>query len=270
VHRSHFLATLAFFILTAPPSLADLRNVDRTIAKEPAYTSKPKYCLLVFGPSAKSRFWLVVDGDTLYVDRKGNGDLTENGKQVALPAFEKSDNEMILEHRRVDVGDLSDGSGTHTALVLDQYRFRRDFVPKTRDEKEGARLIRSTKDGTVYGATICTRQSSGGTCQQVAAIDSGGLLEFADSPREAPVIHFGGSYEMRFGPVQKLVRGKTCDLEASVGTPGLGKGTFAILMYTELSDPIPDGAHPIAEIVFPGKTPASATPSTKVILDHRC
>src|SRR5579884_1450394 len=53
----------------------DLRKIDRTIRKEPAYQTKsPKYCLLVFGPEARSKAWLVLDGDTLYVDRHCNGD----------------------------------------------------------------------------------------------------------------------------------------------------------------------------------------------------
>src|SRR6516162_1517208 len=64
---------------------ADLAKIERKIAKEPAYQTKtPKYCLLVFGAEAKSRVWLVQDGDTLYVDRNGNGDLTEDGKRVTL------------------------------------------------------------------------------------------------------------------------------------------------------------------------------------------
>jgi hypothetical protein len=63
---------------------ADLTKIDRTIAKEPAYRSKPKYCLLVFGPEAKTRVWLVLDGDTLYVDRNGNGDLTEERERLVL------------------------------------------------------------------------------------------------------------------------------------------------------------------------------------------
>ena len=62
---------------------ADLTKVDRSIKKEPAYRTKsPKYCLLVFGPEAKTRVWLVLDGDTLYIDRNGNGDLTEQGERV--------------------------------------------------------------------------------------------------------------------------------------------------------------------------------------------
>ena len=60
----------------------DPPEIERTIAKEPAYKSKPKYCLLVCGPEAKTRIWLVLDGKTLYVDKNGNGDLTEAGKAL--------------------------------------------------------------------------------------------------------------------------------------------------------------------------------------------
>src|SRR5262245_25190662 len=64
---------------------ADLTKIDRTIAKEPAYQSKsPSYGLLVFGPEAKSRAWVVLDGDVLYVDRNCNGDLTEEGKRLVI------------------------------------------------------------------------------------------------------------------------------------------------------------------------------------------
>jgi len=37
---------------------ADLTKIDRSIKKEPAYQGEPKYCLLVFGPEAKTRIWL--------------------------------------------------------------------------------------------------------------------------------------------------------------------------------------------------------------------
>jgi hypothetical protein len=68
---------------------ADLSKADRTIKKEPTYKTKPKYCLLVFGPEAKTRVWVVIDGDAAYVDRNGNGDLTEPGKRVQLPGESK-------------------------------------------------------------------------------------------------------------------------------------------------------------------------------------
>src|SRR5262249_1657660 len=63
------------------PAPVDLAKIDRTIKKEPAYKGKPEYCLLVFGPQAKTRVWLVRDGDLLYVDGNGSGDLTEAGKR---------------------------------------------------------------------------------------------------------------------------------------------------------------------------------------------
>jgi hypothetical protein len=42
-----------------------LSGVDRTLTREPAYRSGSRYCLLVFGPEAKTRVWLVQDGDIL-------------------------------------------------------------------------------------------------------------------------------------------------------------------------------------------------------------
>ncbi len=60
----------------------DLTKIDRTIAKEPDYKNQPKYCLLVFGPEAKTRVWLVLDGRVLHVDRNGNGNLTEDGERI--------------------------------------------------------------------------------------------------------------------------------------------------------------------------------------------
>ncbi|MBI3407994.1 MAG: hypothetical protein HY040_06515 [Planctomycetes bacterium] len=58
---------------------ADLTKIDRTIVKEPIYRSKsPRYCLLVFGASAKTRLWLVLDDDVLHVDPNGRGNLGPN------------------------------------------------------------------------------------------------------------------------------------------------------------------------------------------------
>src|SRR5262249_21914191 len=62
----------------------DLSKVDRVIKKEPAYHSKPQYCLLLFGRQAETRIWLVLDGDVLYVDYNADGDLTEPGKKFAI------------------------------------------------------------------------------------------------------------------------------------------------------------------------------------------
>src|SRR5438552_416537 len=92
------------------------QQIERKITKEPAYKSKPKYCLLVFGPEAKTRVWLVQDGDTLYVDRNGNGDLTEAGEKVAAnrnTAQDSGESSYVFE-----VGDLQVGGKTHKDFTV--------------------------------------------------------------------------------------------------------------------------------------------------------
>src|SRR5207249_1396798 len=93
---------------------ADVTKIERTLVKEPVYKTQPKYCLLVFGPEPKSRFWLVQDGDTLYVDRNDNGDLTEPDKCVQLKNGDKN-------YRNFDAGEIHDGSLTHLGLSVSQF-----------------------------------------------------------------------------------------------------------------------------------------------------
>ena len=76
------LTLAAIALLSGSAEAVDLRQIDRTIRKEPVYQSKsPQYCLLAFGPEANVHVWLVIDGDALSVDRNGNGDLTDPGKR---------------------------------------------------------------------------------------------------------------------------------------------------------------------------------------------
>src|SRR6516225_2384890 len=115
--------TLAAVLLIAPlAQAADLAKIERKIAKEPAYqTRTPKYCLLVFGLDARTRVWLVQDGDALYVDRNGNGDLTENGERVKL----KQQNDLS---RSFEAGDLTLDGLTHTGLRVTQMKASPELV----------------------------------------------------------------------------------------------------------------------------------------------
>jgi hypothetical protein len=93
--------------------------------------------------------------------------------------------------------------------------------------------------------------------------DVNGALRFASSAKGAPVIHFNGPWSMGLQPGQQVLLGdKPTELKACVGTPGLGKGTFAAAVYEGL---IRADAHPVAEVSFPGKAGAKA-----VTLDKRC
>ena len=113
---SRLALAMAALLATPLAARAEPPTIDRSIRKEPAYQTKsPQYALLVFGPEGKDRVWLVRDGATLYVDRNGNGDLTEAGEKVAakkpkpgIPQEEGSSD--------YDLGDLTIGGRTHKSV----------------------------------------------------------------------------------------------------------------------------------------------------------
>ena len=238
------VATLLGIALSGSLWADDLSKVERKIVKEPPYKSQPKYCLLVFGPKANYHVWLVLDGDVLYVDRNGNGDLTEQGERVDNKKRLGANAGFGLEWHG---GDLTDATGkiSHTDLILRRMGF-------------GSSLS--------YTVTVTVE----GKRQQYAGIDDNGMLQFGDQPQSAPLIHFGGFLAMKPLPImpQTLRHGeKTSDLTAVIGTPGVGKGTLAMLFYT---DYVPDELHPVAEITFPSRDPGTPAVILKVPLSSRC
>jgi hypothetical protein len=90
----------------------DLNKIDRSIRKEPAYQTKTQhYCLLVFGPEAKTRVWLVLDGDVLYVDRNGNSDLTEEGERIRVSETTAEKQGPIAVRHRFEAGSIVESAG---------------------------------------------------------------------------------------------------------------------------------------------------------------
>jgi hypothetical protein len=157
---------LSLTVLSLPASAADLSKVDRRIAKEPIYKTKtPKYCLLVFGAEAQTRVWLVLDGDRLYVDRNGDGDLTEEREAV------------------------TGKDGKFEALTITA---KDGVVPGSRVE-----LLLAGELTFVY----CHTKTDS---WQRAVVDKAGNLQFAGSRQAAPIIHFNGPltlaprFEQRF------------------------------------------------------------------------
>src|SRR5262249_22449779 len=67
----------------------DYKKIKRSVAREPRYVGAPRYALFIFDPQAKFWVWAVLDKsrselpfyDVLYLDKNGNGDLTEPAKR---------------------------------------------------------------------------------------------------------------------------------------------------------------------------------------------
>jgi hypothetical protein len=260
------LPLLTLLCLAAPSSAADLGKVDRTLRKEPAYKGQPQYCLLVFGPEAKTRVWLVRDGDTLYVDRDGSGDLTDPAARVPCARRQVS---APLELSWFYVG----GAGAYKHLVVGSFTLKKELMKDPRD-----RAFARTRTGRELGRYCRIWVEAGGPCQHAAVL-------LAGRPADAPVVHFGGPLVLLPPDGLTLSPGKEADLTVRVGTPGRGRGrdgkavvttTFCEPFPREEGGPpvstrsIPADVHPVAEIAFPNRQAGGPPVRTRVVLRQRC
>ena len=268
---------LALITLLATPlaALANPANIDRTIHKEPAYKTKdPRYGLLLFGPEGNDRVWLVQDGDTLYVDRNGNGDLTEPGEKIAAdkPREGVTPEEGAFTFQ---VPDLTVGGRTHKGLSVRVNRLaphadssigKRPDVKAALAKDPKASVFMVQDDVEVPGIK---GGGIGGRLTFVAGyFDLNGLLQFATRPADAPVIHLGGPLEISFyGELPSLRVGRSSEMALVVGTRGVGPGTFAMLGYM---DTIPETAKPVAEITYQPAKPGDKPLKELFEIKERC
>ena len=260
-------STLIVLILSTVASAAvDLSKIERKIAKEPAYRHKPKYCLLVLGPEAKTRVWLVQDGDTLYVDRNGNGDLTEANEKVTAEKSEDAEEGVYT----FKAGDLRDGQRLHKELTLDVrnigYLTEREDAVKTLLKKDpkahGYHLSLAVE---IPGQKGC---GPGGRVQQTAgSVDRTGVLQFTEQPRNAPIVHFGGPWQVTLYDNLQLMIERETDVVIGVGSPGVGPGTFTWTVYEAL---MPAGKYPTLDVVYAPKHPGDDPLHERYELKQRC
>jgi hypothetical protein len=248
----------------------ELKQLDRIIGKEPAYKGKPKYGLLVFDRAGKERVWFVQDGDTLYVDRQGNGDLTDPKNKIAAKRSPRGNEDEWVSF---DVGELSVGGRVHKAFGVNLAPLKSyDSLCKRDDAKTilakdpGANLVTLFVDANAPG------MKGGGIDGRVkfsaGPSDLSGLLRLADTREAAPVIYLGGPMRVTFyNELPSLRVGRSTELVLVVGAPGIGPGTLATIYY---DDTIPEAAKPIAEVTFPPMKTGAAPVKENFELKARC
>lgn len=255
-----FLTGLAGLLLVATPARpVDYAKVDRKLAKEPAYHSKtPKYGLLLFGRDAKLRVWLVVDGEAVYLDRNGDGDLTGKGER--------------LEKDSKDV-EIADPDG-RTRYVISRIGFAKDLDSGEIYLDLGAVEIK----GPLAYRQFCR------------------TTRLRNNPREAAIVHFHGPLtvgvvnegtlgtpaDWKVPPNLALVTGeKATDLEVFVATIN-AKYDCCVAVVSHHGDcrhtnsgekhrpAFPKGVHPVADIEFPPKAPGEPPLKKRYPLDQCC
>jgi hypothetical protein len=264
------IALTCFALWPIPATAADLAAIDRAIAKEPVYHSKsPRYGLLVFGPEAAHRVWVVHDGGNLWVDRNGNGDLTEPGEKVACK--DEIGRKPGESGYRFEIGDLTVGGKVRkdasvTLFPLHLLSAAGDFA----SAQAALKTDPSALTATVSVKVDSKRFKGDGSARvsfQAGFYDSHGFLLFAERPANAPIVHFDGPLQATlFDRLPTLRIGRETRLVLVVGTPGHGAGTLSMLAY---ADVIPETAHPRVEIVYP--TAGDAPPAQEHYeLKQRC
>jgi hypothetical protein len=205
-------ASLTCILLTAGDSRAtdipDLQHVDRGIRKEPAHVAeRPLYGLLVFGPQAQQRIWMVLDRskpeveryDLLYVDLNANGDLTEPAERL-VGELQGNDVRFGLP----DIKDPATGA-VHTTF--------------------NARVSVGPAPTVMLSMMWRGRFKMGGGYPQDP---EDGYLRFGDKPANAPVMWADGDGPFRFQRWYggKLPIGGADDFKVFVGQPGAGASAF--------------------------------------------
>ncbi len=261
-HRplSYVMLVLSLFAGSAAAADFDLSKIDRTIRKEPVYQTKsPKYCLLLFGPQAETRVWLVFDGDTLYVDRNHNGDLTSPDKRFLMKK-EKSD--ALPAYCVYQVGDLTeaDGKTIHRQMQVTRHSSNKEGRPDHL-------FIRIKVKGAYYMATSIEMDSS------------------MDRPAIAPIRHFHGPLSFLVTDYSRFFRNGEEDFVVGIGTyHGQGHPSShasdvnaplvmqagSVWTGLQCDEAIPADIHPVAEIMFPPQKTGDPTIVVKVPLSHRC
>jgi hypothetical protein len=242
------LSCLAAELLAGAPT-PDLTKVERAIRKEPAYkTEVPRYCLLVFGPKADYRVWLVLDGDTLYVDRNGNGNLTESG-ELTSPQGRNTD---PCSFKPITI--LEPDGKTEEKLRFALYGWFDYRAGK--DTPSVSLAVFVSWKGRQFGSWG----------------DQTGPCIWGRQPQDAPVLHIDGPLQMGFEvPAEFALERKgdgQFELNVGVGTKGLGRGAFVHLSYA--NDAIPDDVFPTAVLEFPSKTPGGPPVEVRAVLKRRC
>ena len=239
----------------------DLATIERKAPKLPELVSDaPLYCLVVFGPEAKTRVWLVRDGGALYVDRNANGDLTDDGERIEADKKNSRPADGVL---RFIVSEISDGPCTHKFLEVSWFN-----VDHLKDDPGFPHITTRFKQEPEFRALSisCDVEMSGhrgtgvdGRVTQMLTIgDVNGILDFSPAAESAPILHFGGPWQITRSGRGALRIGRSDELYLEVVTPGVGPGSMVSTMYDKL---IPREAMPHVEITYPAESGQTLTRS---------
>jgi hypothetical protein len=238
------------------------------LVKEPKYTGQPGYATFKFGQKTPQVVWLVLDGETLYIDANGNGDLTEAGEKftakkggtASAPLYSFSIDKLTVgtkTHRGLQVQAMPLISFSGHPLIAGQKDAEAQI--KARPEAMSLRLVIEVEAETLKGSGHEQR-----VLQYVQNVDDSGINALAESPDKAPQFHFDGPmrFYFQFGAIGDWMGGEMTDAYAALGTAGTLPGTCVFYGF----DVLPTSIQPKLKIEYSAKP----TATDEVKLPDRC
>ena len=251
----------------------DLAGIDRTIHREPGYKSTPRYALLVIGPSAEHRAWFVVDGDEVaYIDRNGNGDLTDPDERIELDraATDKIHLASTQSVKAMHVFQIGNVAG---AVLNFQLWVRNPEYNPSEDES-----LKDHPEILAYQQDMRDRDWTNGSLYRVA---NNGMkaqipLALTTKPDDAQICHLFGplTIHLKWGERQMLEPWpKKTVFDINIGSRNLPPRDwkhsgfdFAPLTTSE----IPVDVHPVVTFEYPAVGPGGKPLYQTLSLDERC
>ncbi|HUE12824.1 MAG TPA: hypothetical protein VMR25_01560 [Planctomycetaceae bacterium] len=249
----------------------DLRRVDRKIAKEPKYHFQPHYALLVFGPNAEHRSWLVVDGDgtetnsgrVLYLDRNGNGDLTEPGERIEFDADATAQIRIGNNGGYVGMNVFSLGRVAGVELNFRLWVRQKNYVP----DVDWLRQITQEREANHWENGTLWRTAARRSQAQIPVV-------LTERPADAQIMHLDGplTFTLKRGPQERIEPWpKKTLFDVHIGTSSLAARNCKHEMFSPLTlDEVPLGVHPVASFEFPPKYPDKRPIVRQIDLLQRC
>jgi hypothetical protein len=241
VRISFFLIVLHSLVCCSLAQAVDYSKVIRPIAKEPAYQQPPKYALLLFGKECMLRVWVVLDGDIVYLDRNGDGDLTGANERFA----------RMEDCRDVELND-PDGKTRYLIRHLNTY--------KNREQDREVLHVDVEIKGPLMYRQYCSVQLKGST-------------------RQAHIAHFHGPLSISPQTVNWKVPAElalvnadeSTDLRGHIGTMSAEHGCWVVVWsHNGNKSAFPDGVFPFVDVEFPPKAPGGAHVRKRYPLDKFC
>ncbi|MCA9315225.1 MAG: hypothetical protein KDB73_07020 [Planctomycetes bacterium] len=243
-----------------------VQDIDRTIRVEPSYSAPTQYyALLLLGPERQTRVWFVVDGDDLYVDRNGDGDLGGEDERFRAPKNGDLTEGLLLSSKRWAVPGLG-AKGRYSEVEVRFALLNKDWRPKSTASNRRSMLdfmesIAATVDPQLSSIALTI---DGSVKQQTTN------STFSTSPESAPVycmdapwtlgvLEHGFAHVLWNEPVdQKVI--------VSVGNPGVSPHLFSFITY----DSLPDGVKPRIDVEWPPSSDGSSAPTTTLTALDPC